>query len=215
MKSMTQRKCVIVALAITAIALSSVDVFGQLIRRRNDNDRQGVRPAVRESFKVEVFLESNSSARQEWSLVAFEGGKPIHKVLEPAGNEPGASTVDIWNFGAMNRSAAGRMAKFRFKFFDSDDHEYKAEFVLYPREGKVRFNYTTGIGLSWDIDEDSTFNLAPTKRTLSSARNMPGAPTTDEWSLGKVLNSQEEGIAVFNLNFRGHDFPEVIIKLRQ
>jgi len=214
--SMIKRSCVLVALIVSVIAFSGTDAFGQFGRmRRDDNRGPNVRLAARDSLKAEVILESNASARTEWKLGPTQGGPPIRRVLETA-NMPGAPTVVAWEFGEMSRSSANRVAKFRFKFFDSENHEYDAEFSFYPREGRVRFEYNASVGFSWDFDKESSANLTPTKRTLSSSpRGMVGAPTTDEWTLGKVLDAKEEGTAVFRLNFRGDDCTEIKVKVRK
>ena len=214
--SMIRRSCVLAILIVSVTAFSGTDAFGQFGRMRRDDSRgPNARPAARDSLKAEVILESNSSTRTEWKLGPTNGGPPTRKVLEAA-NMPGAPTVVTWDFGEMSRSSANRVAKFRFKFFDSENHEYDAEFSFYPREGKVRFEYNASVGFSWDFDEEISTNLTPTKRTLSSSpRGMVGTPTTDEWTLGKVLDGNEEGTAVFRLNFRGDDCTEIKVRVRK
>ena len=207
------QSCVVATLAIT-MALSSTDAFGQIFRRANDGGRV-VRPAVvAESLKVEVILESNSSARQEWKLGAVKGERPTRKVLE-APDVPGAPTIVSWDFGEMRRSVGDRATEFKFSFFD-EDHEYSTGFTFYPREGKVQFEYNTSVGFDWDFDRESTEDhLAVTKRTFPYPRNVVGAPTKVEWTLGSLPSGKTEGTAVFRLNFRGDDYPEVKIKVRR
>jgi len=203
---MIKRSCVVISLIISVVAFSGVDAFGQLLRRNNDN--RVVRPAVRDSLKAEIILESNSSAQQEWKLAAVKGERPDRKVIEDP-DVPGAPTVISWNFGEMSRSSVDRAAKFRFAFFD-DDHEYSAEFTFFPKEGKIRFEYSPSIGLDWDFDKEASSNIAPTKKRISPApRNIAGADEKDEWTLGSILGGKAEGTAVFKFNFRGEDYTEV------
>ena len=145
--STIKRCCVMLSLIVFVIAFSGIDAFGQRWRR-NDSNRQPVRPTVSESLKAEIILESNSSARTVWKHVATKGGEaPIPKDIERP-KVPGGSTITSWNFDEMSKSSTDCVSKFRFTFFDSENNNHKAEFTFYPKEGKVQFVYNTSIGLN-------------------------------------------------------------------
>ncbi|MCL2623280.1 MAG: hypothetical protein FWD31_06385 [Planctomycetaceae bacterium] len=212
---MIQRSSVMFFLIVSVIAMSGVDAFGQLFRR---NNAQLVRPVARESFKVEIILESNLSlaTHPEWKHVTTQGGRPpVRRVIQTP-NIPGAPTILSWDFGEMSASPASRTTKFRYTFSDSDDIMQSAEFTFYPREGKVRFEINESIGLNWEFDEEASKNLAPTQKTVSAPpRNMVGASTIEEWTLGRILDGKAEGTAVFMFDYRGEGHTKVVIKLRK
>lgn len=213
---MMQRRCAMLFLIVFVIAMSSADSFGQLLRR--NNNAPIVRPVARPSLKAEMILESNSSlpTHPEWRHVSTQGGRPpIRRMIETP-TMPGAPTIVSWDFGVMSASPVARVTRFRFTFTDLEDSvNYWNDLTFHPGEGKIRFRYNTSIGADWDLDEEASTNLAPTKKLISDPEGLPGSFTEEEWTLGGILDGKTEGTAVFRFEFRGNEYTEVKIKLQK
>jgi predicted secreted protein len=203
-----KRNLTICILIVVTLLNSNFDVFGQLFNR---SQRLINRRTVK-SLKGEIILESNSSSRNEWKLGKTNGEKPTKNVLQKAIN-PGDSVVEAWDFGELQKSDNKRSATFHFVAFDSDNHPIKASFTFYPQSGRFHVEYNSSIGASWELDEEQNQNLQP-KKHIIQAPDMPGAPSTEEWELGTLIdNNTNEGSVVFKYDLRGEHNTEVKIRL--
>lgn len=221
MNTFPKQNIIIVALVMFAFSLSALDAFGQFGRFRRGNTNQNTQrqrqnsqntnTAKNQTPKAEIILESNSSARKVWSLGQVQGEKPTRSVIKKA-DMPGASDVISWKFDGMQKIDEGGSAKFKFAAFDSDNLDIKASFTFFPETGKLRIEYNSSVGDEWKLSKSGTKNLAPTQKVLRS-KNEPGAPTTVEWTLGSIVNNENQGVATFKFIYRGDEYTEVKIRL--